>query len=105
LNLLRNQVYFIDLDKNILFQAIDSESKYYEGAIQYFSALTNTTIESIVTRNPIDFKYADVPVITLHRGAANAFSNEDGDLLFFIVGNSIFDGDGIYFTRIYTYLF
>lgn len=64
LNLLRNQVYVIDLDKNILFQAIDSEFKDYEDAIQYFSALTNTTIKSIVTRNPKDFKHADIPVIT-----------------------------------------
>lgn len=64
LNLLRSQVYIIDLDKNILFLAIDSDFKDYEDAIQYFSSLTNTTIECIVTRNPKDFKQANFPVIT-----------------------------------------
>lgn len=64
LNLLRNQVYIIDLDKNILFQAIDSDFKDYEDAIQYFSSLTNSTIECIVTRNPKDFKLAQSQVIT-----------------------------------------
>jgi len=30
----------------------------------------------------------------LHRGASNAITNPDGDLLFFIVGNAIFDAYG-----------
>lgn len=35
-----------------------------------------------------------IPSQIPHRGAANAFSNSNGELLFFIVGNSIFDKAG-----------
>lgn len=64
LNLLKNQLHIIDLDKKILLEAIDSDFKDYEDAIQYLSCLTNSTIECLVTRNPKDFKQAEIQVIT-----------------------------------------
>jgi predicted nucleic acid-binding protein len=74
LNLLRNQVYIIDLDKNVLYQAIDSDFKDYEDAIQYLSALTNSSIECLVTRNPKDFKLAEIPVTTPNIAAFNVLN-------------------------------
>ncbi len=64
LNLLRHQVSIIDLDKNILFKALDSEFKDYEDGIQYYSSINNDKIECLVTRNPKDFKLAEIPIIT-----------------------------------------
>lgn len=64
LNLLKQQIQVLDLDKNILWKALDSQFHDFEDAIQYFSALTNANIECIVTRNEKDFKHANLLVLT-----------------------------------------
>ena len=58
------QIQVLDLDKNILWKALDSQFHDFEDAIQYFSALTNANIECIVTRNEKDFKHANLLVLT-----------------------------------------
>jgi predicted nucleic acid-binding protein len=54
----------IDLTMNILTNALKSEFKDFEDAIQYYSALTNTKIDKIVTRNTKDFKRSEIAVMT-----------------------------------------
>lgn len=49
----------IDLTTNILTNALKSEFKDFEDAIQYYSALTNSKIDKIITRNTKDFKLSE----------------------------------------------
>ncbi len=50
-------VDFCDSDKQIIYNALHSEFKDFEDAVQYFSAL-KAQIDIIVTRNEKDFKLA-----------------------------------------------
>mgnify|MGYP000221077273 CR=1 FL=1 len=50
-----------DVNKQVLMQAADSGFSDFEDAVQYFSG-RGVEIDTIVTRNPKDFKLADVPV-------------------------------------------
>lgn len=54
----------IDLTMNILTNALKSEFKDFEDAIQYYSALTNAEIDKIITRNTKDFKLSEIAVMT-----------------------------------------
>jgi predicted nucleic acid-binding protein len=54
----------IDLTMNILTNALKSEFKDFEDAIQYYSALSNTGIDKIITRNTKDFKLSEIAVMT-----------------------------------------
>jgi predicted nucleic acid-binding protein len=54
----------IHLTKNVLKNALKSDFKDFEDAIQYYSALTNSSIEKMVTRNTKDFKLSEIPVMT-----------------------------------------
>jgi predicted nucleic acid-binding protein len=54
----------IDLSKKILADALTSEFKDFDDAIQYFSALSNSGIDKIITRNTKDFRLSEIPVMT-----------------------------------------
>ena len=62
--ILRDVFTPIACDHHILNQAIDSELKDFEDAIQYFSAL-HAGADCLVSRNPDDFpRKSDCPVLT-----------------------------------------
>ncbi len=54
----------VDFDKNILNQALNSDFKDFEDAIQYYSALQISKIDGIITRNLKDFKLSEIPVLS-----------------------------------------
>ncbi len=54
----------IDTTKSAIKNALDSEFKDFEDAIQYYTAKTNKKIDAIVTRNISDFKLSKLPVLT-----------------------------------------
>jgi predicted nucleic acid-binding protein len=61
---LEELVDIIDLNKKTINQAIKSEFKDFEDAIQYYSAKSKDKIEFIVTRNLKDFKKSNIPVFS-----------------------------------------
>ena len=54
----------IDTTSSIIKNALGSEFKDFEDAIQYFSAKLNTNINGIVTRNGGDFKHSSISILT-----------------------------------------
>jgi predicted nucleic acid-binding protein len=54
----------LDVTKQIISNALNSGLKDFEDSIQFYTALSNMKIESIVTRNPRDFKNNDISVFT-----------------------------------------
>lgn len=54
----------IDTSRIAVKQALDSEFKDFEDAIQYFSAKSNKKIDAIITRNVADFKLSKLPILT-----------------------------------------
>lgn len=54
----------VDFDKNILNQALNSDFKDFEDAIQYYSALQIGKIDGIITRNLKDIKLSEIPVLS-----------------------------------------
>lgn len=61
---LKKIVSTIDLNANILEEALDSEFSDFEDALQYFSALSVTEIDIILTRNIKDFTKSKLMVYT-----------------------------------------
>jgi predicted nucleic acid-binding protein len=53
----------LDLKDTYLNQALDSDFKDFEDAIQYHTALSNN-LDAIITRNKRDFKKSHIPVYT-----------------------------------------
>ena len=53
-----------DVTKAIIQQALKTDFKDYEDAIQYYCALSIPKIDFIVTRNTKDFKKSTLPVLT-----------------------------------------
>jgi predicted nucleic acid-binding protein len=51
--------------KKIMQNALNSEFKDYEDAIQYYCATSHKKIEAIITRDVADFKNADMTILTL----------------------------------------
>ena len=56
-------VNLISLNDKIIELALDSDFKYFEDAIDYYSAL-ECGADIIITRNQKDFKLAQIPVLT-----------------------------------------
>jgi predicted nucleic acid-binding protein len=54
----------LDVTRQIISNALNSGLKDFEDSIQFFTALSNKKIESIVTRNPRDFRNNDISVFT-----------------------------------------
>jgi len=63
LGIMRDVFTLVPLDSQITNQAIDSDIKDFEDAIQFFSAL-RVGADSLITRNPKDFPTDDVPIQT-----------------------------------------
>lgn len=61
---LENLAETIDTTRIAIKNALDSEFKDFEDAIQYFSAKTNKKIDAIITRNVSDFKLSKLPILT-----------------------------------------
>lgn len=54
----------ISITDKTIESALQSDFKDFEDAIQYFAALSNSSIEAIVTRDPKGFSKSQIPVIT-----------------------------------------
>ena len=61
---LLNIIEIIKMDKNAVLNALNSEFKYFEDALQNFSALENGQIKVILTRNIKDFKKCELAILT-----------------------------------------
>lgn len=61
---LLNIIDVIKMDKNVVLNALNSEFKDFEDALQNFSAIEKGNIRVIVTRNIKDFKKSDLAVLT-----------------------------------------
>ncbi len=64
LNRLDEMSEIIDTTSSSIKNALDSEFKDFEDAIQYFSAKLNSNINGIVTRNGGDFKHSSISILT-----------------------------------------
>lgn len=56
-------VSVLPVDMTVIESAQKSDFSDYEDAIQYYSAMQDSSIDAIITRNPKDFKLSDLPVI------------------------------------------
>ena len=54
----------VDTTKEAIRQALDSEFKDFEDAIQYFTARTNKKLDAIITRNVSDFKLSKISILS-----------------------------------------
>ncbi len=61
---LKKYVNTINLDENILEDALHSDFTDFEDALQYYSAKSIAEIECIITRNIKDFTKSKIPVYT-----------------------------------------
>lgn len=61
---LLNIIDIIEIDKNAVLNALNSNFKDFEDALQNFSALENGEIKVILTRNIKDFKKSDLAILT-----------------------------------------
>jgi|SRR5690606_2886123 len=61
---LLNIIGIIKMDKNVVLNALNSEFKDFEDALQNFSAIENGQIRIILTRNLRDFKKSGLAVLT-----------------------------------------
>lgn len=57
-------IEIIKMDKNAVFNALNSEFKDFEYALQNFSAIENGEIKAILTRNIKDFKKSESAILT-----------------------------------------
>jgi predicted nucleic acid-binding protein len=64
LNKLEEMTQIIDTTTSTIKNALGSEFKDFEDAIQYFSAKLNSNINGIVTRNGGDFKHSTISIFT-----------------------------------------
>lgn len=54
----------LNVDRKTIHEALSSQFKDFEDAIQYFAALESKYIDILVTRNIKDYKTASLPVMT-----------------------------------------
>jgi predicted nucleic acid-binding protein len=66
----------LDTKGSAIKSALDSDFKDFEDAVQYFSAKANKKIDAIVTRNIVDFKLSEIPVISPEEIIAIIESNQ-----------------------------
>lgn len=57
-------IEIIQMNKEVVLDALNSEFKDFEDGLQNFSAVQNGTISIILTRNIKDFKKSDLSVLT-----------------------------------------
>ncbi|RTE55317.1 PIN domain-containing protein [Arenibacter aquaticus] len=61
---LLNLIEIVKMDKNAVLQALNSDFKDFEDALQNFSAIENGQIKIILTRNLKDFKKSELAILT-----------------------------------------
>lgn len=61
---LLNIIDILKIDKNAVINALNSEFKDFEDALQNFSAMENKQIKIILTRNLKDFKKSELAILT-----------------------------------------
>ena len=61
---LLNIIGIIKMDKNSVLNALNSEFKDFEDALQNYSAIENGDIKIILTRNIKDFKKSELAILT-----------------------------------------
>jgi predicted nucleic acid-binding protein len=54
----------LKVDEDSVLQALNSDFRDFEDALQYYSASDYKRIDLIVTRNVRDYKHSDLPVMT-----------------------------------------
>jgi len=57
-------IEIIKMDKNAVINALNSDFKDFEDALQNFSAIDNGNVEIILTRNIKDFKTSELAILT-----------------------------------------
>ena len=57
-------IEIIKMNKNAVFNALNSEFKYFDDALQNFPAMENGEISVILTRNIKDFKKSELAILT-----------------------------------------
>lgn len=57
-------IEIVKMDKNVVLNALNSEFKDFEDALQNFSAIENEQIKIILTRNLKDFKKSELAIMT-----------------------------------------
>ncbi len=55
-------VTIVNVTQEVIKDAITSGNSDFEDAIQYYSAISNTKIEAIITRDPKGFKKSKLPI-------------------------------------------
>jgi len=61
---LLNIIEIIKIDKNAVINALNSDFKDFEDALQNFSAIDNGNVSIILTRNIKDFKTSELAILT-----------------------------------------
>lgn len=56
--------HVLQMDRQVIEKALNSEFKDFEDALQNFSAINNGEIEVIITRNVKDYKKSEIGVLT-----------------------------------------
>jgi len=64
LNQLLNIIDITEMNKNVVLNALNSDFKDFEDALQNYSAAENGTVKVILTRNVKDFKNSALAVLT-----------------------------------------
>jgi predicted nucleic acid-binding protein len=54
----------VEMNKNVVLNALNSEFKDFEDALQNFSAIENGIIKIIITRNIKDFKKSELAILS-----------------------------------------
>ena len=67
LSTLYEMTELIDINKNIINQSLHSNFIDFEDSVQFYSALSNTKIELIVTRDKKGFKKSSLPVMDVEQ--------------------------------------
>lgn len=57
-------VEVLNINKGIVIEALNSDFKDFEDALQNFAAVSNGEIDAIITRNVKDFKKSEIAVLT-----------------------------------------
>lgn len=77
LKYLKKIVHTINVDENILENALNSDFTDFEDALQYYCAKSMPAIEIIITRNIKDFNKSKIPVYTPKRFLNQFFPNHE----------------------------
>ena len=67
LSTLYEMTELIDINKNIINQSLHSNFIDFEDSVQFYSALSNTKIELIVSRDKKGFKKSSLPVMDVEQ--------------------------------------